>query len=80
MLLVQVPQEAEMAVRCLAHERPLTRLRGIQLAKPLLVELERRAAADAKAEGMTWKQIGSAAGGITAQSAQARFGPHVQTE
>jgi hypothetical protein len=80
MLLVQVPTEAELAVRCLADEKPLTRLRGVQLVQPLLVEFERRAVADARAAGLKWAQIGRALGGITAQSAQARFGPYVRPE
>jgi hypothetical protein len=74
MLLVEVPQEAELAVRCLAHKRPLTRLRGVRLASEQLKELERHAVADAKAAGLTWREIGNALGGITAQSAQQRFG------
>jgi hypothetical protein len=31
MLLVQVPEEADQAVRCLADEKPLTRMRGVRL-------------------------------------------------
>jgi hypothetical protein len=73
MLLVEVPQEAVEAARCLAHENAVTRLRGIRLARDHLDELERRAVAELRAAGTTWKRIGNVYG-ITPQSAHERFG------
>jgi hypothetical protein len=74
MLLVEVPQEAVEAVRCLVHQQPLTRLRGVRLAREHLKELERRAVDEGREAGLlTWKQVGNVYG-ITPQSAHQRFG------
>jgi hypothetical protein len=76
MLLAEVPPEAEEAVRCLVHEQPLTRLRGIRQAREHLEAAELHAVREAKEAGATWKRIGSAYG-ITPQSAYERFSPKI---
>lgn len=76
MLLVEVPREAEEAVRRLVHEQPLTRLRGIRQAREHLGAAELQAVREAIEAGATWKRIGSVYG-ITTQSAHERFSQRI---
>lgn len=59
-------------------EDPLERLAASRVAREAVEDLEHRAAADARAAGATWKEIG-ALYGVSKQAAQQRFRPQQES-